>query len=99
MLITKTIVSRQAAEIPTNALWTHFYRTQAQVFWDGRMWCILYLYAIWESTGSSPRCPLLYHSLVCIENHLFIVGIGQILKKELEFIYQSDRSDRTYVYS
>ena len=34
-----------------------------------------------------------------IENHLFIVGIGPILNKELEFIYWSDRSDRTYVYS
>ena len=52
-----------------------------------------------DKTGSSPRCHLRYHSLVCIENHLFIVGIGQILKKELEFIYQYDRSDRTYVYS
>ena len=50
-------------------------------------------------TGSSPRCPLRSRSLVCIENHLFIVGIGLILNKELEFIYQSDRSDRTYVYS
>ena len=28
-----------------------------------------------------------------------IVGIGPILNIELEFIYQSDRSDRTYVYS
>ena len=31
--------------------------------------------------------------------HLFIVGIGPILNKELEFIYRSDRSDRTYVYT
>ena len=27
------------------------------------------------------------HSLVCIENHLFIVGIGPILNKELEPIF------------
>ena len=50
-------------------------------------------------TGSSPRCPLRSHSLVCIENRLFLVGIGPILNKELEFNYRSDRSDRTYVYS
>ena len=31
------------------------------------------------STGSRPRFPLLFHSLVCIENNLFIVGIGPIL--------------------
>ena len=31
--------------------------------------------------------------------HLFIVGIGPILNKELEFIYRSDRSDCTCVYS
>ena len=31
-------------------------------------------------------------------NHLIIVGIGPILSKEIEFIYQSNRSDRTYVY-
>ena len=49
-------------------------------------------------TGSNPRCPIQSHSLACIENHLFIVEIGQILNKELEFIYRSDRSDRTYVY-
>ena len=49
-------------------------------------------------TGSIPRCPLRYHSLVCIENSLFIVGIGPILSKALEFIYRSDRSDRMYVY-
>ena len=50
-------------------------------------------------TCSSPRCPLCSHSLVCIENHLFIVGIGPILNKELELIFRSDRSDRTCVYS
>ena len=33
------------------------------------------------------------NSLICIENHLFIVGIGKILNKELKFIYCSDRSD------
>ena len=33
---------------------------------------------------------------IFFENHVFIVGIGPILSKELEFIYQSDR---TYVHS
>ena len=51
------------------------------------------------TTGSSPRCSLRSHSLVCTEHHLIIVGIGPILSKEIEFIYQSNRSDRTYVYS
>ena len=50
-------------------------------------------------TCSSPRFPLPSHYLVCIENHLFIVGIGSILNKDLELIFQSDRSDRTCVYS
>ena len=50
-------------------------------------------------TCSSRRCPLRSHSLVCIGNHLFIVGIVPILNKELEFIFRSDRSDRTCVYS
>ena len=50
-------------------------------------------------TCSSPRCPLPSHSLVCIENRLFIVGIGAILNKDLEFIFLSDRYDRTCVYS
>ena len=46
-------------------------------------------------TCSIPIFPLRSHSLVCIENHLFIVGIGTILNKELEFIFRSDRSDHT----
>ena len=50
---------------------------------------------ITKVTGSSPRCPLRSHSLVSIENHLFIVGIGPILNKEFKFIYQSDWSDFT----
>ena len=33
------------------------------------------------------------------QNHLFIVGIGPIINKELEFIYQYDRSDCTYIYT
>ena len=49
-------------------------------------------------TWSSPKFPLCSHSLVCIENHLFIVGIGPILDKELKLIFRSDRSDRTCVY-
>ena len=43
--------------------------------------------------GSSPRCPLRYHSLVCIKNYLFILRIGPILSKGLEFMYRSDCSD------
>ena len=49
-------------------------------------------------TRSSPRCHLRSYSLICIKNHLFIVGIVPILNKELEFIYQYDCSDRTCVY-
>ena len=49
-------------------------------------------------TCSSPRFPLRSHSPVCIENHLFIVGIGAILNKELEFIFRYDCSDHTCVY-
>ena len=49
--------------------------------------------------GSSQIFTLRSHSMVCIENHIFIVGIGTILNKELKFIYQYDCSDRTYVYS
>ena len=64
-------------------------RTWANKFWPDRNF----------PTGSSPRCPLQSHSLICIKNHLFIVGIGPILNKILGFIYWSDRSDRTYVYS
>ena len=53
----------------------------------------------WYTTWSIPRCPLRSHSLVCIENHLFIVGIGPIINKYLEFIFWSDRSDRACVYT
>ena len=49
--------------------------------------------------GSSPRCPLQSHYLVCIENNLFIVGIGPIINKELEFIYQYYRSGRMAHYT
>ena len=35
--------------------------------------------------GSSPRCPLCPHSLVCIKNYLFYVGIGPI--RDIELIY------------
>ena len=50
-------------------------------------------------TSSIPICHLRSHSLVCIKNRLFIVGIGPIPNKELGFIYRSDRSDITFVYS
>ena len=46
-------------------------------------------------TGSSTRCTLRSHSLLYIENHLFIVGIVPILSKQPKFIYQYDRSDCT----
>ena len=36
-------------------------------------------------TCSSPRCPQRSHSLVCIKNRLFNVGIGPIINKELDF--------------
>ena len=39
------------------------------------------------TTCSSPRCPLRSHSLVFIKNHLFILGIGTILNKELGCIF------------
>ena len=44
------------------------------------IWCDKYCISkMW----SIPRCHLRYHSLVCIENPLFIVGIVPILNKEL----------------
>ena len=50
-----------------------------------------YLEAVVEvtklKTCSSPRCHLRSHSLVCIKNHLFIVGIGPILNREIELIF------------
>ena len=52
-----------------------------------------------QRTGSSPRCHLRSHYLVCIKNHLFIVGTGPILNKVLQFIYRFDCSDRTCIYS
>ena len=48
-------------------------------------------------TWYSPRRPLRSHSLVCSKNHLFIVGIGLIRDKELQFILRPGRSDRTCV--
>ena len=50
-------------------------------------------------TYSSPRFLIWYHSLVWIENLLFIVGIGPILNEELKFIFWPDWSDCTCVYS
>ena len=47
----------------------------------GWLLCLLY----W--TCSSPRQAVCSHSLVCSENSLLIVGIGPILKKELELIF------------
>ena len=45
-----------------------------------------------------PGCPLRSHYQVCIKNHLFIVVIGPITNKELEFIFWYDCSNRTWVY-
>ena len=47
---------------------------------------------------SVPIFPLRSHSLVCIENHLFIVRIGPTLNKEQGFIFRSDNSDCKCVY-
>ena len=48
----------------------------------------LYLFAFsLLVTWSSPRCHLRSHFPVRIENHLFIVGIGQIFNKELDFFF------------
>ena len=38
-------------------------------------------------TGSSPKCPLRFHSLVCIKNYLFTVGIWIFFDKELICIF------------
>ena len=38
-------------------------------------------------TCSSPRQAVFSHYLVCSEKSLFIVGIGPILNKELELIF------------
>ena len=48
-------------------------------------------------TWSRPRSPLRSHSLLCIENNLFIVGVGKIINKELASIFRSDCSDCTCV--
>ena len=98
-------------ELNSSILLIHMYcRTLLLSACERRWWISIPLIFCWHFdlliwsitrlwTGSSPRCPLRSHSLVCIENHLFIVGIGPIINKELEFIYQSYRSDRTYVYT
>ena len=52
-----------------------------------------------DMTWSSARCYLRSHFPVCMKNNLFIVGIGPMIKKELELIFRSDISDRTCVYS
>ena len=50
-------------------------------------------------TGSSPIFPLRSHSFLYIKKYLFIVVIGTILSKELEFTYRYDRFDCAYVCS
>ena len=71
----------------TSMIWTGYTHIGLSAWLDINSYFILF------GTCSSPRCPLRSHSLVCIENHLFIVGIGPILNKELELIFRSDRSD------
>ena len=51
-----------------------------------------------STTWYSPRCLLRSHFLVCVKNHLFIVGVGPILNKEPGFIFRSDCSDRACLY-
>ena len=51
------------------------------------MYTIIYVCALFYVTYSSPRCPLRSYSLECIKNHFYIVGIGPILNKELELIF------------
>ena len=36
---------------------------------------------VYYNTGSSSRCPLRSHCLLCIENHLYVVVIGAILSE------------------
>ena len=57
-----------------------------------------FTYIIPINTWSIPRRPLFSHSLVCRENHLFIAGIGHIFNKSSNFIFRSDRSNRTWVF-
>ena len=59
----------------------------------------LYPQMIQTVTCSRPRCHLNSHYLICIKNRLFFVGIVLILNKKLEFIFRSDCSERTCVYS
>ena len=49
--------------------------------------------------GSIQTSYLQSHSLICIENNLYIVGIGPTLQKMYIYIYQSYRSDFMYMYS
>ena len=42
-----------------------------------------------DMIGYSPRFPIWYHSLVCIKNYLFVVGIGPICDKDLVCIFWS----------
>ena len=42
----------------------------------------VYLPALHMTTGSRPRFPLRSHSMVCTENHLFIVVIRPILNRD-----------------
>ena len=62
-----------------------------EVYWKVISICILFclvVYSVSMQMGSSPRCPIRSHYLVCIENHLFIVGIGPIFDVYLTYIFR-----------
>ena len=68
--------------VNSNGIWTGF--VSRTVFWNlGSFTEFGLVTKIWMLTCSSPRRPLLFHSLICTEKHLFIVGIGPIRDKEL----------------
>ena len=91
---------------PLNSLQTlpyfGLFSTSTHVFSVGNYSTSTFHWSIWSfmnKTCSGPRRAVRSHSVVCSENSLLIVVIGPILNKELEFIFRSDRSDRTCVYS
>ena len=83
------ISSHKNMRYPSNFLFHLYIYTSDTQLWFGTQ----------VSTCSNPICTLRSHSLVYIQNNLFIIGIGPIINKEIKFIYRPDRSDCTYVYS
>ena len=90
---------------PSESLSSPFLPINTQQQANNAVKIINYLFQKYVSTflyiqnWSSPGCHLRSHSPACIKNHLFIVGIGPILNKELRFIFRSYCSHRTYVYT